>query len=734
MLRNILLLLAFAVLTLMGSAQGNADPYIKEADRHFQQMAYARAIDGYITATELGAVNEHVTKRLAECYMRLGKSDQAEKWYAMLVKFLNREPKEMYNYAEALKSNGKYIEAEEWMDRYLAATAPEGASRRSNINGFARKFLATPDRFIVRPVSVNTVLSDFGTAWLGTDHVIFSSARHVTTGIERRAAWNDQPFLDLFVADVTPNGDLVNARPLEGSVNTKMHEGPATASASGDVLWFTRNGYHGGRSQKSTDGVTRLAIYKAYAQDGSWGRVEQFLYNNSEISVGHPALSPDGKRLFFVSDMPGGYGGTDIYMCADQGGQWGEPVNLGSIINTPNNESFPFIGSDGTLYFSSNGHPGLGGLDIMAAKYLGLDEFAPPMNLGAPVNSTRDDLGFIIDKANRRGFFSSNREGGAGDDDIYAFEMLAPLDQRFLVTGLVIDDDNGSPLIELEVKLLDKKGLVLATTTTDIRGEYTFPVEKDREYQLKAEMKGRYPGIQHLSTDRIEQQQILTRDIHLVANAGIWLRGTIRYKDAPGFVDDVTVTVVNLSSFFSETFKTGEGGDLSIRMQSNEEFEVLLEKPGFYSVSIPVSTIGMREGIIDLNEMRDLSFEQMVVGTATAFKHIRWSKSEAKLDPIARTELDAFAERLNVNPGVKVEIAVHSDARDGADANKLDQRRAEVMVDYLTTKGVARDRLVPKGYGISKLKNHCAPGVTCSEAEHAQNRRVEFTITSITKE
>ena len=732
MVRALVLLSLTLLLLHPAAAQGNADPYIKEADRYFEQMAYARAIEAYKTATELGAVNEHVTKRLAECYMRTGQSDQAEKWYAMVVKFLNREPQEMYHYAEALKSNGKYVEAEEWMDRYLAATATEGSPLRSNINGFARNFMATPDRFIVRPTGINTAFSDFGTAWLGNDRVIFSSARNITTGIERRAAWNDQPFLDLFVADVTPNGDLANARALEGSVNTKLHEGPATASASGDVIWFTRNNYYGGRSQKSSGGISRLAIYKAYAQDGSWGRVEQFLYNNSEISVGHPALSNDGKRLFFVSDMPGGYGGTDIYMCMDQGGQWGEPVNLGSIINTPQNEAFPFIGSDGTLYFSSNGHPGLGGMDILAASYLGLDEFAPPMNVGAPVNGTHDDFAFIIDKAGRRGFFSSNREGGAGDDDIYAFEMLAPLEQSFLVTGTVIDDDTGSPLFDLEVKLLDKNGALLATTMTDSRGEYTFPVEKNREYQVRAEMKGRYPGVQHVSTDRIEMQQILSRDIHLVASAGIWLRGTIRQRDVPGFVEGVTVTVVNLSSFFSESFQTGEGGDFSIRMQSNEEFEVLLEKPGYYSMSIPVSTIGMREGIIDLNEVRDLSFEPMLIGSPVPLKYVRWARNDAKLDPVARTELDGLAERMNVNPGIKVEIGVHSDSRDGAESAKLDQRRADGIVEYLAGKGVARDRLVAKGYGISKLKNHCAPGVTCSEEEHAANRRVEYTVLSIT--
>ena len=732
MLRTLILVLLSLLLVFPAAAQGNADPYIKEADRYFEQMAYARAIEGYRTATELGAVNEHVTKRLAECYMRTGQNDQAEKWYAMVVKFLNREPQEMYHYAEALKSNGKYVEAEEWMDRYLAATATEGSPLRSNINGFARNFMATPDRFIVRPTGINTAFSDFGAAWLGTDRVIFSSARNVTTGIERRAAWNDQPFLDLFVADVTQNGDLASARLLEGSVNTKLHEGPATASAGGDVIWFTRNNYYGGRSQKSSGGISRLAIYKAYAQDGSWGRVEQFLYNNSEISVGHPALSNDGKRLFFVSDMPGGYGGTDIYMCMDQGGQWGEPVNLGSIINTPQNEAFPFIGADGTLYFSSNGHPGLGGMDILAAKYLGLDEFAPPMNLGAPVNGTHDDFAFIIDKAGHRGFFSSNREGGAGDDDIYAFEMLAPLEQSFLVTGTVIDDDTGSPLFDLEVMLLDKKGVVLATTMTDSRGEYTFPVEKNKEYQVKAEMKGRYPGIQHVSTDRIEMQQILSRDIHLVASAGIWLRGTIRHRDVPGFVEGVTVTVVNLSSFFSESFQTGEGGDFSIRMQSNEEFEVLLEKSGYYSMSIPVSTIGMREGIIELNEVRDLSFEPMLIGSPVPLKYVRWARNDAKLDPVARTEIDGLAERMNVNPGIKVEIGVHSDSRDGAESAKLDQKRADAVVEYMVGKGVARDRLVAKGYGISKLKNHCAPGVTCSEEEHAANRRVEYTVTAIT--
>jgi len=730
MLRGPLSLL-LVLASILGMAQGNADPYIREADRYFQQMAYARAIEGYTTATELGAVNEHVTKRLAECYIRLGRTDEAERWYAMVVKFLNREPKDLFNYAEALKSNGKYAEAEQWMDLYLQTTATDGSPRRSNISGFARKFTSDMDRFTVRATSVNTPYSDFGATWLGPDRVAFSSARNSTVGVERRAAWNDQPFLDIFVANVTPTGDLAEPRTMQGAVNSKVHEGPMTASTTGDVIWFTRNGYFNGKTQKSANGINRLAIYKAYNNGGAYGQVEQFLYNNSEISVGHPALSADGKRLFFVSDMPGGYGGSDIYVCKDLGGQWGEPENLGSSINSAQNEVFPFVGADATLYFSSNGHPGLGGLDIFASAYLGLDEYAAPVNLGAPVNGMQDDFAFIIDAAKKKGYFSSNRHGGMGDDDIYAFEMLSSLEQRFLCTGVVIDEENGSPLIDLEVKLLDKDGVVLGTTRTDARGEYSFPVEKDREYVLKAEMKGRFTSEQHLSTLRIDEQQIVSRDIHLVPDAGIWLRGTARYADAPGFVPGVLVSVVNMSSFYSETQTTGESGDFSMRLQSNEEFEVTLGKPGYYTLSVPVSTIGMKNGILVLNDKQALDLEPIDQGVAVPFKAIRWAKGDAKLDATARTELDAFAERLNVNPAVKVEIGVHSDARDGSDAAKLDQRRADAIVDHLTKRGVKKDQLLAKGYGIALLKNHCAPGVQCTEAEHAQNRRVEYTVTEI---
>lgn len=723
-----LIVILLVLVQATAAAQGKANAYVNEGDRLFAQMAYAPAKEAYTAAVELGAVNDHVTKRLAECNMHLGNTEEAERWYATVVKFLNREPRDLYYYAEALKSNGRYAEAEEWMDRYLAMVTTDGQPRRSNISGFARKFSQDADRFVVRSVDINSPWSDFGAAWSGNDRILFTSARNFTVGIERRAAWNDQPFLDLFVAQRGQGGELSAPVPLPGKVNTKWHDGPATTNAEGDLMWFTRNNPQKGRTQDG-GGVSRLSLHSARALAEGWGDVAPFPFNDPEISVGHPSLSPDGRTLYFVSDMPGGFGGTDIYVCHDRGGQWSEPENLGPSINTPYSEVFPFIAADGTLYFSSNGHPGLGGLDIFAAKPRSEGGFRTAVNVGAPVNGTKDDFAFIIDAQGRHGYFSSNRPGGVGDDDIYAFEMLAPLEERFLVSGSVIDDEYETPVIGGEVQLQDLNGKVLGTTLTDARGEYSFPIDKNKAYRVVATMQGRFNGEQHFSTENVEAEQIVTRDIHLVVNSGVWMRGAVSRKDRLGFIAGMKVSVVNLSSYFTEEKLTGPGGDFNFRLQTNEEFEVLFEKEGYFSQSVPVSTIGMREGVIDLNDARDLAFERLVPDSAIRLEHVRWGAGRIELEPVARTELDLLAERLLVNPAVVVEVGVHTDALD--QDQPMTQKRADAVAAYLVSKGVPKDRLVARGHGNSKPVNHCVHGVTCSETEHAVNRRAEYRVIEV---
>jgi outer membrane protein OmpA-like peptidoglycan-associated protein len=310
--------------------------------------------------------------------------------------------------------------------------------------------------------------------------------------------------------------------------------------------------------------------------------------------------------------------------------------------------------------------------------------------------------------------------------------MHSPIEQRFLCTGTVIDDESGTPMVEVDVTLIDAEtGSVVEVRQSDVNGKYSFAVQKDKAYKLKARAKGRYDGESRLSTENIEQQQIVARDIHMVPEAGIYLRGAVHLADRLGYVEGAMVTLVNTQSFYQEQKTTGADGGFSFRLSPNEEFEVLVEKPGYYSISVPVTTVGVKQGVIDLNLAKDLAFERIELDKPAELKYVKWSGTSTTLEPIARTELDGLADRLQVNPSITIEIGVHSDARgDLANELKLSQKRAEAVQAYLKSKGVAPGRVTAKGYGATRLLNHCAPGVTCTEAEHAANRRTVYTVTS----
>ncbi|MCC6838940.1 MAG: PD40 domain-containing protein [Flavobacteriales bacterium] len=708
-------------------AQGQAETHSRMGDRYYARMAYAQAKAEYRIAADMGALNEHVVKRLADCSMKLGDTHEGERWYAQVVKYLNREPIDLYMYAQALKGNGKYAEAETWMDRYLAMGNREGEPKRSNIVDFAAKFTGSMDRFSVKRVSVNTPLDDMAATWDGDQRIIFCSTRDSSIGVQWRAAWNEQPFLDLYSAQRQPDGDLIDARALPGNVNSRLHDGPAVVAPDGS-LWYTRT-----NALRSKQGIHRLSILHAQREGEGWKGADPFLYNNPECSVGHPAISADGKWLFFISDMPGGYGGTDLYVCENRGGQWGEPRNLGAGVNTSANELFPFMAADGTLYFSSAGPPGLGGLDVFATKPSSNGEFSFSVNVGAPVNGPKDDFAFVIDGSNATGYFTSDRPGGPGGDDLFAFRMHYPLEQRYLCTGTVIDDDNAEPVASVEVALLDAQGTVVEHAVTDSLGRYSFPVKESMEYAVRARMAGHYEALVHLSTERIKQVQIMVRDVHLVPDAGIWLRGVVRYKDQPGFAEGVKVSVVNLTSFFSEVHASDAGGDFLFRLQANEEFEVVLEKPDFYTISVPVSTMGMERGVLELGGQGALAMEPVQVGRFLPMKFVKWSDGGATLPPTALAELDQLADRVQVNPSLKFELAVHADTRLNPEAAmKLCRARATAIADHLRTKGIRNDHLEVKPYGTTKPQVPCGPGVECTPAQHQENERVEYAVTAVT--
>ncbi len=416
----------------------------KRADRLFDDLAYKKAAELYEQVILSGASNDKVIKRLAISYRKLLDWENAEHWYSLVVEGSLAEPIDYYYYAEALKANEKYEQGMEWMRKYSELENNDSRIKR-NLGNKAelKKLLKKPKNIIIKNLSVSSEEADFGAALLKNNLVVFSSARtDGDEGVQYTYAWNDKPFLDLYVADRNATGELVNPRIFAKELNSRYHEGPVVFNKEGFIIYFTRSNFFQKKVGKSHEDINNLKIFRAIKVGEKWGQITNLHFNSDEYSCGHPALSADGKRLYFASDMPGGYGGTDIYVCEKQGKKWGTPKNLGDSINTEGNEMFPHMHKDGTLYYSSTGLFGLGGLDIFMAapKDSTLSAFLPPVNIGSPINSSKDDFAFTISDDKRDGYLSSNRKGGQGDDDIYYFKLNKDESPDILHPSIINED------------------------------------------------------------------------------------------------------------------------------------------------------------------------------------------------------------------------------------------------------------------------------------------------------
>ena len=393
---------------------------LERAQQLFDQFDYPGALRLYEEiATEQD--DQFVDIQVATCYRNIGNLVLAEEWYRKAA--LGKLPLEVqYDFAEVLLSNGKTGEAQQQYKLYLQE-APGDTRVKNRLASIAnfKDLHKNTDTYDIRPAEINSPYSDFGPVFYD-EGIIFASAREEVPRGKRYSRTNSA-YLDLFFSKYDENGRLGTPEKLTKSINSKYHEGPATLYEDGTKMIFTRNNFDPKTSEK-TDKTVRLQLfYSQKEENGSWGKPELIQLSDEKYSVGHPSVSKDGKTLYFSSNMPGGTGGTDLYMSRFEGSTWGTPKNLGETINTKGNEMFPFIHEDGSLYFASDGHGGLGGLDIYKATP-GLA--SAPQNLGAPVNSSRDDFAFVMNSTGDFGYFSSNRTGGTGDDDLYQFTVRPP--------------------------------------------------------------------------------------------------------------------------------------------------------------------------------------------------------------------------------------------------------------------------------------------------------------------
>ncbi|WP_299156818.1 OmpA family protein [uncultured Christiangramia sp.] len=442
----------------------------KKADRLYKDFAYLEATEVYKELIEDDYNVTYNSTRLGDAYMMLRSPENAVFYYGDVIEDTTISPEYYYKYAQALRGVKRYDESRTFLKRYLK-TGRNSDGIQTMLNKDEYKSMAT---YKLQQADFNSEVSDFGVFEMdGTIYFVSARAQGVDVK-EKTYSWNGEPFLDIYVMD----SETGNIKPIPGDINTKLHDGPAVVSPDGSTIYFTRNNYLGNKEGKrDKDKTNHLKLYSATLSNGSWIDVQELPFNSNEYSIGHPSLSRDGKTLYFTSDMPNGNGGTDIYKVAiNEDNTYGPAENLGAPVNTEFDETFPFMDTDGTLYFSSNGHAGLGLFDIFRLE----EDSDTVENLGETINSSLDDFAYIQVEDSKEGYISSNREGD--DDNIFVFNKMNPL----VVAGIVSDAVNGNPISSATVRIMDENGEELAFLETNEDGYYETQIDRDLEFPVEA--------------------------------------------------------------------------------------------------------------------------------------------------------------------------------------------------------------------------------------------------------
>lgn len=675
-------------------------------------------------------------RQMAENYKLTGNYAMAESMYAKIVNSTEKTEEDIYAYSQILKMNGKYTEARYHMNIFsLLKTNDIRAKLFSENTTYAADLLKDNGQFKIKNLEANSAQQDFGVTYY-KDNVVFTSSRcnNLSATLHHWTSGN-LPYLDLYLGKIDDKNEICKTKKL-AKFNKKYHEGPATYSKDGNIVMYTEDNY----SAKSSDGFRKLVIMEAKFKDGKWGEKIPFPLNNKEYSVGHPSLSADGNTLYFSSDMPGGKGGVDIYRATrNADGTWGNAENLGDKINTEGNEMFPFIHENGFLFFSSDGRPGLGGLDVFATQIKN-NKISKVINVGAPVNGSKDDFTFVLNSEKTKGYFASNREGGKGWDDIYSFDLIVPFKFNKTIIGTAKDKE-GNILANTKVNLYDASGNVINTVLTTENAIYSFDVDDNGTYNLVG-TKDKYSDGNN-SVNITEESQIVISNVVLEKTPDLALLALITDAVSMEPLEGVKATLTDvLNDKTVGDYNTPETGDFKTPLGGNKigdkiVYKLKLEKQGYLSKEVVFSYVIVKPGEIKMHETLDLSMARLKVGGDLAkmvdLKSIYFDLGKWNIRKDAATELDKIVKIMNEYPNMVVELGAHTDCRGTAAANeKLSQKRATSSAEYIKKMIVNPERIYGKGYGESKLLNGCAcegkVKTTYTEEQHQENRRTEFII------
>lgn len=545
---------------------------------------------------------------------------------------------------------------------------------------------------------------------------------------------NEKPFLDLFEVDLKSGLKTVFAGPRK---NGRFNEGPICFSKDGKRVYYTRD-YDGKKGREGIDGAINLGIFTAVVKGDKWVDEKRLSINNFNYSVGHPTITNDGKYLIFSSDMPGGKGGSDIYRAPIlDNGDVGKAEPIPGEVNTSGHELFPAVGSNDELYFSSNAHESIGGLDIFMSL-LKKDFYIRVSSVGYPVNSEEDDFAYSPGEGNK-GYFSTNRDG---NDDIYSFVQVVPFRFVPLLAGsLTIEEMSSKAGIKVDV--MDQAGnTVLQSQLTDDKGNYAFDLEEEKQYLVRYSMEG-YDAVEvkvstkgdgfGLKNDfEMKKDNGVEISLLLIANeTGLAVEGaTVRMIDNKTnkvFVrrlSDPTGRVMQPMLELKEgdsldlTVKISKEGYLTKEVNFKYKVETMqdIALDEIYGNALKMNRAGLEEGI-DLSSMTDV-------------EPLRFAPGSSALDFDITRQLDKIVAFMKENKSIRIKLRSHTDSRGEAKDNlKLSKDRAKVAVDYIISEGISSSRISGAGMGEKEIINHCRDEIECSEKEHMENARTEYIIT-----
>nr|WP_315175779.1 OmpA family protein [uncultured Flavobacterium sp.] len=462
---------------------------ITSADKKYDSYAYVDAIKTYERVAEKGYKSADMFQKLGNAYYFNSDFEKAAKWYGELYALTpDLEPEYYYRYAQSLKAIGKENEANEMLEKFSQKSGTENRAKLfKKDSNYLEAIKANSGRYKVEDAGINSKYSDYGSA-INSNQLFFASARDTGSLGQRKHKWTGQYFTNLYTSDLGEEMTTGTITKFDATVNSKFHESTPTFTKDGKTMYFTRNNYLDGKKGKNENKITLIKIYKATLAENKWTNITELPFNSNNYSTGHPVLSPDEKTLYFASDMPGTLGQSDLFKVKiNEDGSFGTPQNLGNTINTEGKETFPNITDENEIYFASDGHPGLGGLDVFMSKINSDGTFGEVQNVGSDVNSPKDDFAYLIDTKSRKGFFTSNRDGGQGSDDIYKFLETRKLICLQELSGIVTDLETSEILPGTKVSLFDNQFNSISTIIADGDGYYSFQVECGKTYNVRAE-------------------------------------------------------------------------------------------------------------------------------------------------------------------------------------------------------------------------------------------------------